>query len=371
MEDDFLLDEDDLEEQYLADGEGESDDDDGSLIEEKKSNIPEKKAEDYRGKISDIELRMSSFYNDIIYAASKDNTRLTVGGGRAFDAVIVDAVRTIYSCNPVNTSTMTVEKMVMEAFQAQGHNRIVSTLYTPDKPLRGSDLSDDYGGLDDNGYNERYAAEARDQIARFIEYLATRDLSKDSIMNQTRKQRQLPAFLIFLFSAGLYDLIIDCPTMPKEYDEQVKRALREISKRKDIIVEALANRYEEQGRTEVAARVRKLGPAWFDKEPADIRTTSDYADLHLTQQDVITYREFRSRFTNISKTLTQETVSDMIEMVVKEGEIYRKLKDKTRAMAITDVKQEFKNWAKANADVNIAKRVIWNKLDDNEEEDEE
>ena len=372
MNDDFLLDEDDgLEEVYIGGEEDEDDDDDslnsddsdeaqeGELDEDPNPSATEK---DYHGKMTKDEIWLSSAYNDIQNASSKDIGKISVGGGRAFDSIIVDAVRSVVMANPINTSATTVEYVTKEFFQAQGHSRIVSTLYTPDQPLRGGDLDDDFGGTDDNGFNQEYANDFRDQVARFIEYLSTRDLSKDSVISRRRKQRHIPAFIIFLFSAGLYDLIINCPTMPPEYDEQIKKAMERISKAKDDIVEALAQRYDEHKRPEVAKRVRKLGPAWFQREPAEIRTTSEYADLNLTQQDVVDYREFRSRYTNVSKTLTQDVISEMIEVVLdKDSGIYERLKDKTRSDAIADVKQVFRDWSKENPiDSNLAEHIIWN-----------
>ena len=373
MDDDFLLDEDDdLESQgYIAPEDEEDSDNDDQNDEEfdvdekiNEKSSPGANAEDYHGKMTKDEIWLSSTYNDIVNASSKDIGKISVGGGRAFDSVIVDAVRSIVMANPVNTSATTVENITKEFFQAQGHSRIVSTLYTPDQPLRGSDLDDGLGGTDDGGFNQQYANEARNQISRFINYLATRDLSKDSIISRRRKQRQIPAFIIFLFSSGLYDLIIDCPTMPEEYAEQIKKAFERISRAKNDLVEALAQRYEENKRPKVAERVRKLGPAWFNREPAEIRTTSEYADLNLTQEDVVTYREYRSRFTNISRSLTQDVISDMIEVVLdKDAGIYERLKDKTRSDAIADVKQVYKDWAKDNqSDSDLAEHIIWNDI---------
>ncbi len=365
MDDEFMLDEeDDLEGQNLisTDDEDEDDEDDEDsediAIEERQK--PKTEA-DYGGKLTENEIKLSSAYNDIVYAASKEVGKISVGGGRAFDALLVDAVRTIVSSNPKHTAAMTVESITKDMFQAQGHSRIVSSLYTPDQPLRGSDLDDELGGTDDSGFNQQFAEEARNQIARFIKYLAERDLSKDSIISRRRKQRQIPAFIIFLFSSGMYDLIIDCPTMPEEYAKQVKKALERLEKAKQAVVEALAERYEQHNRPKVAERVRKIGTSWFNREPAEIRTTSEYADLNLTQQDVIDYREFRSKFTNVSKSLTQDVISDMIEVVLdKEAGIYERLKDKTRSDAIADVKQVYKDWSKNNQiDTELADRIIW------------
>jgi hypothetical protein len=387
MDDDFLLDEDDdlensdsyvggddqNEDDSLDEGDSSSGDDSGGvdedlldddvIVEDDSKPNTEADASAYNNKMTSKEVWLSSAYNDIMNAASKDKDKVSVGGAGVFDGYIMDAVRSAIMANPVNTSMTTVEFVTHEFFNAQGHQRIVSTLYSPE-PMRSDDIDDKLGMDGDFSFNQKYSNELRNQIARFIEFLATRDLSKDSIISKRRKQRQIPAFIIFLFSSGLYDLIIDCPTMPPEYDEQIKKAMERISKAKDVIVESLAARYEEHHRPKVAERVRKLGTAWFDREPAEIRTLSEYADLGLTQQDIVDYREFRSKFTNVSKSLTQDTISDMIEVVLdKDAGIYERLKDKTRSDAITDVKQVFKEWSKNNpADTELAEHIIWNDI---------
>lgn len=367
-EDDFLLDEeDDLEGQdYVTPDDIEEDTDGESESEEREDESERSPAlteEDYGGKMTKDEIYLSSAYDDIMMSAKKNLERVSTGGGRMFDGNIVDAVRTIIGAAPKNTAAMTVENYTKEFFQTQGHNRIPASVYTPDQPLRGSDLDDEFGGSEDGGFNEEYAKEARSQIARFIKYLADRDLSKDSIVSKRRKQRQLPAFIIFLFSSGMYDLILNCETLPEEYKVQVENAFKRIQKQKYDIVEALAQRYESKGRNEVAARVRKMGLDWFSKEPAEIRNLAAYADLNLTYEDVMDYREFRPRFTNASRTITQDLISDMIEVVIEPNKIYEKLKDKTRADAIADVKQVYKDWSKENTlDSELASKIIWKDL---------
>ena len=105
--------------------------------------------------------------------------------------------------------------------------------------------------------------------------------------------------------------------------------------------------------------------AWFTKEPAEIKTALPYRDLELTYDDILIYREYRSKYTNISKSITQDTISDFIEVVVDpEAGIYQKLKDKTRSEAINEVKQIYKNWAKENpVDSDLANKVIWKETD--------
>ena len=359
MEDDYLLDEEDLDNQGFigSDETGDSDDDDddsegsGDIIEgdeeDRKSKVDESQ---YGGKMTKDELWLSTAYYDIVAAGKADK-----------DNAIEDAVTTIVWANPKHTSVNTVGNIIKDLFHKQGHSRMVNSLYTPDSPLRGEDVDSDFRDEDDSGFNKAYAEEARNQIARFIEFLASRDLSKDSIISKRRKQRQIPAFIIFLFSSGMYDLIVECPTMPEEYATQVKEAMRKIMKAKYDIVEDLAKKYEELGRPAVADRVRKLQLSWFNKEPAEIRSAAEYSDLELTYEDVLVYREFRSKFTNTSRAITQDIISDMIEVVIdKDAGVYERLKDKTRSDAISDVKQVYKDWSKNNPDDSeLATKIIW------------
>lgn len=359
MEDDYLLDEEDLDNQgFIGSNEtGDSDDDDddsegsGDIIEgdeeDRKSKVDESQ---YGGKMTKDELWLSTAYDDIVAAGKADK-----------DNAIEDAVTTIVWANPKHTSVNTVGNIIKDLFHKQGHSRMVNSLYTPDSPLRGEDVDSDFRDEDDSGFNKAYAEEARNQIARFIEFLASRDLSKDSIISKRRKQRQIPAFIIFLFSSGMYDLIVECPTMPEEYATQIKEAMRKIMKAKYDIVEDLAKKYEELGRPAVADRVRKLQLSWFNKEPAEIRSAAEYSDLELTYEDVLVYREFRSKFTNTSRAITQDIISDMIEVVIdKDAGVYERLKDKTRSDAISDVKQVYKDWSKNNPDDSeLATKIIW------------
>lgn len=354
MEDDFLLDEEDYLDDQDVIGSDESEDSDNDDSEssalgddvEEGGNLD---TEQYKGKMTKDEVWLSTAYDDIVAAGKKDA-----------DNAIEDAVTTVVWANPKHTSTKTVGDIIKELFHKQGHHRMVNSIYTPDTPLRGEDLDTEFGE-DDLGFNKKYSEEARDHIARFIGYLASRDLSKDSVISRRRKQRQIPAFIIFLFSSNMYDFIIDCPTMPEEYATQVKEAFNRIMKAKYDIVEELAAKYDELGRTAVAARVRKMGIAWFNKEPAEIRTSSEYADLDLTYDDIIVYREFRGKFTNTSRAITQDVISDMIEVVIdKDARVYERLKDKTRFDAITDVKQVYRDWSKDNPiDSELSTKIIW------------
>ena len=140
--------------------------------------------------------------------------------------------------------------------------------------------------------------------------------------------------------------------------------MEKIIQSKYDIVEDLAKEYEAAGRQKVADRVRKMQLAWFQKEPMEIRTASQYADLGLTYDDVVIYRTYRNKFTNTSKAITQDVISDLIEVYVYDKGVYVKLKDKTRSDAIADVKQLWLKWAKENPieNSNLAEKIVWNDL---------
>ena len=367
MEDDFLLDEEDdgFYEDYIDNEEEEDEESDNpeESDEEVANEEPPEKEGDYMGNLTKDEIYLSTAYDDIAESTRQNDYKVSTGGGRMFDVNIVDAVRTVIAASPKNTSTTTIENYVKELFHTQGHNRIPASLYTPDQPIRSGDIDEEFGGSDDSGFNEEYTKEARNQVARFIQYLAERDLSKDSIISRRRKQRQLPAFIIFLFSSGMYDLILNCDTLPEEYKKQVSNAFQKIQSMKYKIVEDLARRYESRGRDQVADRVRKMGISWFEREPNEITTLGAYKDLALDSQDVRDYREFRPKFNNVSRTITQELISDYIEVVIEPSKIYEKLKDKTRADAIADVKQVYKDWSNNNpSDSELASKIIWKDL---------
>lgn len=362
MEDDYLLEDDEelIEDGFYGpqDAPKPSDDDDdsdsSSDSDDEKSSPNDIDVSKYKNKLTKREAWLITAYDDVVAAGKKSEN------------AILDAAYTVVSANPRHTSQSTISLIVNEMFGKQGHSRMSNSIYTPDTPLKGEDLDIDLDLDEDYGFNRVFAEEAREQIARFIDYLANRDLSKDSVVSKKRKQRQIPAFIIFLFSSGMYDLVINCPTMPKVYQDQISRAMEEITKAKYDVVEELARKYEDLGRQKVADRVRKMQLAWFVKEPAEIRTSSEYSDLDLTYDDVVVYREYRGRFTNTSKAITQDVISDYIEVVIdEEAGVYEKLKDKTRSDAIADVKQVYKEWAKNNTPVDseVASRVIWKDME--------
>ena len=328
-EDDFLLDDEDENIYFPPEEITDSDDDDiGESEEDESTNLDTSL---YKGKLSDNELWFITAYNDV--AKSKD---------------VEEAATIIVLANPQHTSTNTVAQIIKDMFQKQGHSRIQNTKYQQG-PLRGEDMAgiiDEESDDVDVEVNNELMEEIKNMVNDFVEYLSTRDLSEDSITSKRRKQRQLPAFIIFMFSSGIYDFIIGCPSMPAEYQEQISFALKKINQAKYDILEAMAKKYEEVGRPEVAKKVRDMGLSWFYREPAEVRTAAEYRDLNLTAKDIDIYREFRPKYTNLTSALTQDVISDYIEVVIdqKKG-IYEKLKDKTRSEAINDVKRVFKEWA--------------------------
>lgn len=358
MEEDYLDDNEELDDSVYyqtpddddeSDGnEYETSDEDEGSEEESPSDLKKK----YGNKLTETEVKFITAYDDLVRIASSESG----------NEMLTDAVTVMVDANPKHTNAKTVGDVVKELLGKQGHNRMVNSVYSPTM-LTSEDVETDYLGGEDFRFNKQFTEEARQLIARFIEYLANRDLSKDDELQRRRKRRNIPAFLIFLFSAGLYDLVLNCPTLPEEYAEQVKDAFKKIMKSKYDIVEELARKYEEVGRPLVAERVRRLQLAWFEKEPADIRTSSEYSDLDITYDDVVIYRSYRSRFTNTSKAITQDVISNSILVSLGDGQ-FEKLKDKTRFDAITDVKVLWRDWVKDNAeDSELAKKIIWKDSD--------
>ena len=349
MDDEYLIDNDeDLIENYQGTLE-DVDDDINSADEEDVSDLDLS----YSDRLNEQELRFILGYDDIVSI-----------GKRADNDMIMDMLTIIVSANPQHSSQKTVNDLVRSILGRTGKNRITNSIYTSNEMLSGQDVDEDFLGDDTSKFNREFINEARELVASFIEFLASRDLSKDSVFSRRRKLRQIPAFIIFLFSSGLYDLVLNCPTMPKEYDDQINNAFQVIMKTKYDIVEQLALEYEARGRQIVADRVRKMGLAWFDREPAEIRILSNYQDLNLTYEDVVLYREYRNKFMNTSKSITQDTISDLIEVYIDPGAgIYEKLKDKTRGDAIADVKKVWKDWISDNAkDSELAKKIIWKSI---------
>lgn len=364
-DDDFLLDEEeDVENNFILPSDYDEDDSNGDDVDLDDDSPIDIKVDsgNYGNGLTENEVKMSSLYSFIKESDRKDRDRASFGGsGPAFPMNLVNAIKSCLSADPKNTAEMTISYQMKEILHLQAHNRIPASVYSPESSLRGSDMGDDYGNIDDGGFNEQFAKEIKECIADFVDYLANRDLSKDSAVSRKKKKRQLPAFIIFLFSSGMYDFIINCPTMPPEYDKQIRRAFNRIQQRKFDVIEELAEKYEEAKRPEVAERVRKLGVAWFDLEPNELTGRKGLADLNITIDDVLIYKSMRSKYTNVSKTITQDVISDMIEVVMDEkAGIYEKLKDKTKSDAISDVKQVFKEWMENNGkDSRLADKIIW------------
>jgi len=328
MNEDYL-DEDDLEleDGYLI----APSQDDSDPQDDTSTSIGPIDSKSYESKLSTQEIDLIDAYNKI--AACTD---------------IEDAAQIVIANIPKHTSKATQTSIVRQLFHKGGHARLQGNMYTPLSMMTGHEVDVALGeGEDDSGYNEEIYQRNKDLIARFIEYLANRDLSRDSKVSKAKKQRLIPAFIIYLFSSGAFGYIIDCPTMPKEYQELITRALREINKTRFQLVEDLANEYEAAGRPKVAERVRRVGIGWFSKEPKEIYNAATYRDLELTLDDIEIYRKYRGKYVNTTNAITQDVISDYIYVIqdLRKG-TYQKLKDKTRAEAISDAKKEFEKFAK-------------------------
>lgn len=291
-----------------------------------------------------------------------DNIRSLSSKQVDWEQSVYDVVAQVVAANPINTDKTEIQKQTAEILNKQGKNRFVSTAYDPVGLMSSEDVDENYTKVGSASTAAGLNEDARNQISRFIDYLAKRDLSRDNLSNKKRKRRHIPAFIIFLFSAGMYDLIIDCPTMPPLYQREIDNAFKTITKSKLNIVEALARKYEEKGRQAVADRVRDMGISWFEREPAEIRTLSAYRDLDLTSEDVMTYKEYKNKFTNISRNITQEVMSQLIAVYQEDG-TFETLKDKTRQEAVDDVKKLFMEWSQNNPiDSETAQKIVWKKV---------
>ena len=317
-----------------------------SLSADKDGNL------NYGDKFTKFDAELLQGYDDIV-KASKDRN----GAKEAFN--ITDATICMITANPKHVSGFIRSKIARNLLNLNGKNRIVSTVYSPQESMSGEDLEDELEGGGDYSLNRKYSEEAKETMTRFVDYLANRKLENDSPLARRYKQMDIPALIIFLFTNNMYSLIIDCPTMPEYYAKQIEEAFNKLLKSKYDIVEQLASKYDSVGRPQVAERVRKLKFAWFEREPADLRVRREFSDLGITYDDIQIYREYRSKFLNVSKSITQESISDMIEVKMDNG-VYKKLKDKTRFLAITRVKDLYKNWAKEyNANPEVVKDVVF------------
>ena len=327
MNDDYL-DEDELEQEeggYLL---PDSSNDDESI-----SSTGPIDSQVYEGKLSQTEISLIEAYNKI--AACKDD--------------VEEATMIVVSNIPKHTSKSTQAMIIRQLWNRQGHSRFQGTRYTPTSLMTGAEVDAALNGESDGGYNEDVYNRNKEIIARFIEYLATRDLSRDSKVSKAKKQRLIPAFIIYLFSSGAFGYILNCPTMPPEYQELIDKALKEINKTRFGLVEELALEYEKAGRPKVAERVRHDGIGWFSRQPVEIYNAAHNRDLELTMEDIAIYRKYRAKFVNTTNSITQEVISDYIYVIqdLRKG-TYQKLKDKTRAEAISDAKKEFERFAKTH-----------------------
>ena len=356
-EDDFFLDEndDDLDSSYIVstvDDDDSSDDGEEGLEEESPRKRGGSKSTDvslYENKLSEREIDMQRKYDDIMKLQKDTDIRTTA--------------EIILNANPNNQSTIYIQQILKGIFNAQGHNRMTSGYVQIGQRLNADEVA---GILGEDVVEEMDTLKsiAARQVADFVEYLATMDLSEDSGMSKKRKQRHLPAFIIFLFSSNLYSLITQCPTMPPVYQKQIDRAFDSLNREKIKLVEDLAKAYDEAGRPEVGETVRNEGIHWFRKEPKEILGIKKYKDLNLGQRDVEIYKKFRTKYNNISTSITQDVISDYIEVVIDEKKgITDKLKDKTRTQAVDDVKRLYIDWAKENTDnANLASQLVYGNI---------
>ena len=287
---------------------------------------------------------------------------------RAYDDIVkardlTEVVQVVISANPINSNGVIVGEKLKEFMQTQGKTRIVNNYSSG--LLVASEVESDIEGDDSGELNERKEREAKDLIWRFIKSLAEEDLSKDSATNRRRKLRRIPALIIYLFSNKMYGLLINCPYLPEEYQEQGKNALIKINERKYELVNELADMYEAAGSMELAAKVRDMRLTFFDKEPAELRTSVEFRDLVVKDSDIVIYKSVRNKYVNISKSITQEVASDLIEVVIdKDAGISEKLKDKVRTEAINEVKAKLKDFAEnsiSEKDNEVAISILLNR----------
>lgn len=364
IEDDYLLDEDDdggdLDSVIVDTAD---DDEDGGDPEnddlDSSSPVSSAIQKDESGRLTSREMKLSSLYNDTLIAV-KRNQDSSVLGGRVWEGYISDALANLIAADPKNTSSFIRKKLASALFRTQAKNQIVGSVYQPER-MRADDLDEKFGGIDDDGFNERLTKDLREQITRFIGYLASRDLSRDGTRARNFKVRHIPAFIIYMFSSGLYDFITHCPTMPEVYQNQIDNAMKRLNQGRVNLVEELASEYEKRGKQDIADMVRRRGVAWFSREPAELTYVPELRTLTFTPEDQLLHKEYRSKFLNTSKSITLDTISKMILVVLDhKGGIFEELKDKTRTEAIDQVKQLYKKWASENPiDSELANEIIW------------
>lgn len=304
-------------------------------------------------KFTDQEIQMILYYNKI-YKQTKTSESKDMDA----TAFIRATLEQVLSCDPRNTSQVTVQKLLNDFCNTQGRSRRTMNFRAEGAT---NEISIDDDETDDEMMNKKIANYQTEIVSRFIEYLANRDLSKDSPVNVKRKQRQIPAFIIFLFSTGNANLIKDCDTLPDVYKRQVTRAIKELTQMRYDLVEELASRYEKLGHTEMAKIVREEKFAFFDREPAQLKTIVKYSP-YVKDEDIKIYKtDIRPKYMNITSTITQDVASELIQVCEDEKrQIFKPMKNKTRFEAIQDVKTLFDDWKKENCDDSeLAEKILW------------
>lgn len=308
---------------------------------------------EHSNKFTEREKEMIALYDKI--------TKWTKSGeSKDLDATTFyrNVLEPVLTCDPRNTSQVTIQKLLNDFCNTQGRSRKTMTFLAEGAK---NEINLDDEEADDEAVNKKLFDQQAEIVSRFVEYLANRDLSKDSPVNAKRKQRQLPAFIIFLFSTGNANLIKDCETLPDVYKKQVTKAIKDLTKMRYDLVEELAQRYDKLGHKKIAQIVREEGFSFFDREPAQLKTIVKYAPI-ITEEDIKIYKtDVRPRYMNITNTITQDVASDLIQVCEDEKkQIYKPMKNKTRFEAIQDVKTLFDNWKKENYDDSeLAERILW------------
>lgn len=259
-------------------------------------------------------------------------------------------VAVVLSANPIHTSGSTIGSLMMEIFHKQGKNRMPNSFSTG--LLDGYEIDAALEG-EEEAYqlNEQLMRSYNEVVGSFLTYLSNMDYSKDNAVNKKRKQRLLPAFLIYLLSSKIYTpLIANIEVLPFDYQQQVREALHKVNDMKHDIVEEIAVEFEKRGRKPLADKIRHMGLSFFDREPNEIRHAAEFNDVGgLSPDDIELYRIYRTKFISVSKSMTQDYASDLIEVVTDEDSgISERLKDKVRAEAIRDVREEFVRFAQEN-----------------------
>lgn len=351
----FDLDEDEVVDEYFPDDE-ENDEDQNDSSGDLDDDEEVIDLSSYKGKLSDREVKFINLYS----AIAKINNSAKDG--------MEQAVQNVLKANPKHTSSSTIGYIMKDLFFLQSHNRIQLTKYEPDSLLSGEEVDSEFGGDGDSGtYNKLFEKEVKILINSFVDYLANRDLSEDSVVSKKRKLRQLPAFLIFCFASGLYDLVMRCPSMPKDYQYQIDEALKKISKMKLKLLDEYISYYEKDNKNPLLVEhVNGAQLSWFNKEPAELRASKISRDLKMTDEDIERYRQARTEFNSISTNLSQDMISDFIEVQLDPQKgIYERLKGKTRGKAIDDVKSELKAFVQSQDPdkVGLVGKIIFNKFD--------